>query len=65
MQKHEIVEAAWASNIVSVKKKDETFRFCVDYRSSVIPTQFRNQTRQLFATRYWQLLDYVSRIVLV
>jgi len=35
MQKHGIVEPAaspWASNIVLVKKKDETLRFCVDYR---------------------------------
>ena len=34
MQKHGIVKPAasrWASNIVLVKKKDGTLRFCLDY----------------------------------
>jgi len=35
MQEHGIVEPAaspWASNILCVKKKDGSLRFCVDYR---------------------------------
>ena len=34
MRKHGIVEPAaspWASNVVLVKKKDGTLRFCIDY----------------------------------
>jgi len=36
MIRHDIVEPAaspWASNVVLVRKKDGTVRFCVDYRS--------------------------------
>ena len=58
----------WASPIVLVRKRDRTYRFCVDYRSvntvtvkdSEFPFHCRVSTRRSMRCRYYSTLDLAS-----